>query len=169
MHFSGVLSFAAAIFVAGAVAQPHAGGPPSIEQSKTQCPGGKVTCCINKSDIQGDGVLDNLLSRGLLTDVLGASDQACAHTDLIGEINLLGTLISTQIISLFKTNVKRLHLWQGREHQLQRRHLLLPQLRRRKYFSIFNIQYYQANNLVNSLATLSKSIHLGSGAKWLAY
>lgn len=135
MHFSGVLSFAAAIFVAGAVAQPHAGGPPSIEQSKTQCPGGKVTCCVNKSDIEGDGVLDNLLSRGLLTDVLGASDQACAHTDLIGEVNLLGMFSSMNLNLWFKTNVNRLHLRPGREHQLQRRYLLLPQLWRRKYLS----------------------------------
>ena len=90
MHFSGVLSFAA--IIAGVAAQPHAGGPPTIEQSKTQCPGGKVTCCINKSDIEGGGVLDNLLSRGLLHNILGASDQACAHTDLIGELNILGML-----------------------------------------------------------------------------
>merc|ERR1712187_590071 len=46
--------------------------------------------CLNKSDIHADGILSGVLTRGLLTDVLGASDQACAKWDLIENLNLLG-------------------------------------------------------------------------------
>ena len=67
-----------------------AGGPAGVHQDKTQCEGGKTACCLNKSDIQADGILSGVLTRGLLTDVLGSSDQACAKWDLIENLNLIG-------------------------------------------------------------------------------
>lgn len=152
MQFTGVLSFAAALFVAGAVAQPHAGGPPSITQSKTQCPGGKVTCCVNKSDVQGDGILDNLLSRGLLTDVLGASDQACAHTDLIGELNLLG----------FTKGQDENTSCSGATY-------CCPNSGGVSISDIFQYKASQLTLYLSSLATLSKKLLLGPKALSLAY
>ena len=84
MHFTTVVAtLALALGVA-------AGGPAGVHQDKTQCEGGKTACCLNKSDIQADGILSGVLTRGLLTDVLGSSDQACAKWDLIENLNLLG-------------------------------------------------------------------------------
>ena len=88
MQFSAVYGMVMA-FALGVAAH----GAPSVHQDKTQCPGDQISCCINKSDIKGGGILDNLLSRGLIHDLLGASDQACAKTDLIGEINILGMFV----------------------------------------------------------------------------
>lgn len=90
MQFSAVYGMVLA-FALGVAAH----GAPSVHQDKTQCPGDQISCCINKSDIKGDGVLDNLLARGLISNLLGASDQACAKTELIGEINILGMFLSS--------------------------------------------------------------------------
>ncbi|KAH8689878.1 hypothetical protein BGW36DRAFT_432844 [Talaromyces proteolyticus] len=63
----------------------------SIKEAKDQCPGGEVACCINNEEINGDGVLGNLLQKGLLlNNVLGTQDSACAKTSLIENLNLLG-------------------------------------------------------------------------------
>ena len=93
MQFSVVAATLA--LALGVAAQPH--GPPShgplaIHQAKTQCGGGHVACCIQKSDIHADGIASGLLTKGLLTDVLGSSDQACAKWDLIENLNLLGRI-----------------------------------------------------------------------------
>ena len=87
MHFSTVV--AALTFALGVAAH---GPPAAIHQDKNQCDGGKTACCLNKSDIEADGILSGVLTRGLLTDVLGSSDQACAKWELIENLNLLGKL-----------------------------------------------------------------------------
>lgn len=73
-----------------ALALGVAAGGPSIHQIKNQCPGGKAACCISKADIHSDGILSGLLTEGLLDNVLGSSDQACAKWELIENLNLLG-------------------------------------------------------------------------------
>lgn len=73
----------------GVAAQPH-GGPLAVHQAKNQCSGGHVACCMQKSDIEADGIAAGLLTRGLLSSVLGSSDQACAQWSLIENLNLLG-------------------------------------------------------------------------------
>lgn len=65
-------------------------GERDVKQATNQQAGGSKACCLNKSTIKSDGILNDALARGLLTDVLGASDQACAETELIGSLNLLG-------------------------------------------------------------------------------
>lgn len=52
--------------------------------------GGEKACCVKSSSIESDGILSNLLARGLLSNILGASDQACATLSLIESLNLLG-------------------------------------------------------------------------------
>lgn len=77
----------------GVAAQPHGPpGPLAIHQAKNQCSGGHVACCMQKSDVQADGIASGLLTKGLLTDVLGSSDQACAKWHLIENLNLLGKI-----------------------------------------------------------------------------
>lgn len=88
MHFSAVYG---AVFAFALGVAAH-GGPPSIHQAKTQCGGASTACCLSKSEIHADGILSGVLSRGLLTSVLGSSDQACAKNELIENLNLLGTL-----------------------------------------------------------------------------
>merc|ERR1712187_726604 len=85
MHFSTVVAtLALALGVAAG------GAPAAVHQDNTKCEGGKTACCLNKSDVQADGILSGVLTKGLLHDVLGSSDQACAKWDLIENLNLLG-------------------------------------------------------------------------------
>lgn len=46
---------------------------------------GEKACCVSSSTIES-----STLARGLITNLLGASDQACATTALIEKLNLLG-------------------------------------------------------------------------------
>lgn len=46
---------------------------------------GEKACCVSSSTIES-----STLARGLITNLLGASDQACATTSLIEKLNLLG-------------------------------------------------------------------------------
>ena len=91
MHFSTVVAtFALALGVA-AVPQGAPGGGPGVQQGQNQKSGGEKACCLNKSEIKADGILSGLLTKGLLHDVLGSSDQACAKFSLIENLNILGT------------------------------------------------------------------------------
>ena len=91
MHFSTVVAtFALALGVA-AVPQGAPGGGPGVQQGQNQKSGGEKACCLNKSEIKADGILSGLLTRGLLTDVLGTSDEACARFSVIQNLNILGT------------------------------------------------------------------------------
>lgn len=76
----------------GVAAQPHGGPPLAVHQAKNQCSGGHVACCMQKSDVKADGIASGLLTKGLLVDVLGSSDQACAKWELIENLNLLGKI-----------------------------------------------------------------------------
>ena len=85
MHFSTVVAtLALALGVAAG------GAPAAVHQDNTKCEGGKTACCLSKSDVHADGILSGVLTKGLLHDVLGSSDQACAKWDLIENLNLLG-------------------------------------------------------------------------------
>ena len=99
MHFSTVVAtFALALGVA-AVPQGPPGGAPGVHQGENKHGGGEKACCLNKSEIESDGILSGLLTRGLLTDVLGTSDQACAKFSLIENLNILGKDIPTPSIT----------------------------------------------------------------------
>lgn len=77
MHFSTVLATLALALGATAVSQGHSGG-------------GVNACCLNKSTIESNGVLTGLLTRGVLKNILGTSDQACAEFHVIENLNILG-------------------------------------------------------------------------------
>lgn len=57
--------------------------PKVVEQPQP----GEKACCVQSSSIS-EGT--NLLTRGLISNLLGASDQACATTSVIETLNLLG-------------------------------------------------------------------------------
>ena len=91
MHFSTVVAtFALALGVSANPQGPASHGGPGVQQGHHQHGGGAKACCLNKSTIESDGILSGLLTRGLLTDVLGSSDQACAKFELIENLNILG-------------------------------------------------------------------------------
>lgn len=77
MHFSTVLATLALALGATAVSQGHPDG-------------GVNACCLNKSTIKSDGILTGLLTRGVLKNILGTSDQACAEFSVIENLNILG-------------------------------------------------------------------------------
>lgn len=77
MHFSTVLATLSLALGATAVSQGHSGG-------------GVNACCLNKSTIESNGVLTGLLTRGVLKNILGTSDQACAEFHVIENLNILG-------------------------------------------------------------------------------
>lgn len=91
MHFTTIFATTLALAL-GVAAQPQHHSPLTVDQAKTQCGGGHMACCLNDSEIKADGVASGLLSRGLLTDVLGSSDQSCAKWELIENFNLLGMI-----------------------------------------------------------------------------
>lgn len=138
MQFSAVYGMVLA-FALGVAAH----GAPSVHQDKTQCPGAQVSCCINKSDIKGEGVLDNLLARGLISNLIGASDQACAKTELIGEINILGEYLiskdngvmkNTALLTWIINRYLQRRRWQP---QVRRPDCLLPRWRKGKICTLF--------------------------------
>lgn len=91
MHFSIVVAtFALALGVSASPQGPPGHGGAGVQQSTNKHDGGTKACCLNKSTIEADGILSGLLSRGLLSDVLGSSDQACAKWHLIENLNILG-------------------------------------------------------------------------------
>lgn len=92
MHFTTIFATTLA-FSLGVAAQPQHHAPLTVDQAKTQCGGGHMACCLNESEIKADGITSSLLTRGLLTDVLGSSDQSCAKWELIENLNLLGMMI----------------------------------------------------------------------------
>ncbi|QKX59816.1 uncharacterized protein TRUGW13939_06958 [Talaromyces rugulosus] len=90
-HYLLTIAFAVAVAALPPSGQ-HAeqGNQVTIQQAQEQCPG-EVACCINKEEVEGNGVLGNLLQKGLLlNNVLGTQDSACAKTSLIENLNLLG-------------------------------------------------------------------------------
>ncbi|OKL58011.1 hypothetical protein UA08_06806 [Talaromyces atroroseus] len=91
MKFEIVSVVAFALSVAAFPPSPgKAQGSLSITEAKAKCPGGEIACCQNYEDIEGDGVLGNLLAKGLLNNLLGVGDSACAKTTLIDNLNILG-------------------------------------------------------------------------------
>lgn len=99
MQFSAVLA-TTLTFALGVAAQPQHHAPLTVDQAKTQCGGGHMACCLSDSEIKADGIASGLLTRGLLTDVLGSSDQSCAKFELIENLNLLGMIISTRLLMI---------------------------------------------------------------------
>lgn len=63
---------------------------PPISEVQQQYPGSEIACCKNKEDITADGILGNILAKGLLNNVLGVGDSACAKFSLIENLNILG-------------------------------------------------------------------------------
>ncbi|KAJ5277537.1 Spore-wall fungal hydrophobin dewA [Penicillium chrysogenum] len=81
------------IAVSAAALAPPQGNKPkqvSLAQADGLCQAGKVACCNPKKDISGDGIIGNLLAEGLLNNLLGVGDSACASQSLIKNLNLLG-------------------------------------------------------------------------------
>ncbi|KAH8689876.1 hypothetical protein BGW36DRAFT_432842 [Talaromyces proteolyticus] len=86
-----LLTIAFAIAATAMPGQKGQHGQVSIAEAQGQCPGGEIACCVNNEEINGDGILGNLLQKGaLLQNVLGTQDSACAKTSLIENLNLLG-------------------------------------------------------------------------------
>ncbi|KAJ5154026.1 uncharacterized protein N7500_009465 [Penicillium coprophilum] len=87
-------TFATIVTLAVSVAaMPSASKSPkglSLSKASGFCQAGEVACCNPKKDISGDGVLGNLLAEGLLNNLLGVGDSACASQSLIKNLNLLG-------------------------------------------------------------------------------
>ncbi|CRG82971.1 hypothetical protein PISL3812_00318 [Talaromyces islandicus] len=86
-----VIAFAAvaAAFPPGP-AHPSGGKGITIEEAKANCPSGEVACCQNTEVLKADGVLGNLLGKGLLNNLIGTGDSSCAKTSLIENLNILG-------------------------------------------------------------------------------
>jgi hypothetical protein len=55
-----------------------------------QCDSGDIACCDSKETISGDGILGNLLAKGALNGLIGNDNAACAKTDVLGDVNVLG-------------------------------------------------------------------------------
>ncbi|KAH8689877.1 hypothetical protein BGW36DRAFT_389875 [Talaromyces proteolyticus] len=88
-----IISIALAMTATAAVG-PSPGSQPgqlSIKEAQDKYPGSEIACCKNKEDINADGILGNLLQKGLaLQNLLGTQDSACAKTSLIENLNILG-------------------------------------------------------------------------------
>jgi hypothetical protein len=68
---------------------------PSIPEAQAKYSGGgEIACCKNKEEIEADGILGNILAKGLLNNVLGVGDSACAKFSLIENLNILGKTFS---------------------------------------------------------------------------
>lgn len=110
----------------------HKSSKISLAQASGQCQAGKIACCNPKKDISGEGVLGNLLAEGLLNNLLGTGDSACASQSLIKNLNLLGMSAHPPLKNL--TNIEtRIHRGGHRGHYLQERHCLLPHWKGRKF------------------------------------
>lgn len=61
--------------------------PQEVHEQHTSGPSdqGEKACCVSSSTIKSSD-----LARGLINNLLGASDQACATVSLIEKLNLLG-------------------------------------------------------------------------------
>lgn len=87
MKFTGTAAFALTVAVAmGAKLSDSA----ALGDAKGQCGSADISCCDSHEEINGDGLLGNLLAGGLLNGLIGNSNSACAKTGLIDELNLLG-------------------------------------------------------------------------------
>jgi hypothetical protein len=89
MKFVGTAAFA--LTVACAMGAKLSGSA-ALDDAKSQCGSGSISCCDSKEEISSDGILGGLLAGGLLNGLLGNSNSACASTSLIDELNLLGML-----------------------------------------------------------------------------
>ena len=87
MKFVGAAAFAMTVAVAmGAKLSDSA----ALDDAKSQCTTGDISCCNSVDETKTDGILGNLLAGGLLNGLLGNSNSACAKTSLIDELNILG-------------------------------------------------------------------------------
>lgn len=87
MKFVGAAAFAMTVAVAmGAKLSDSA----ALDDAKSQCTTGDISCCNSVDETKADGILGNLLAGGLLNGLLGNSNSACAKTSLIDELNILG-------------------------------------------------------------------------------
>jgi hypothetical protein len=85
-----IIAVTASVGPAPPTPQNDSANPP-ISKVKEQYPGSEIACCKNKEEISADGILGNILAKGLLNNVLGVGDSACAKFSLIENLNILGT------------------------------------------------------------------------------
>jgi hypothetical protein len=93
MLLSVVISLALAVTGQAAVGPSPGGesGNLSIKEAQEKYPDVDIACCANKESIQANGILGNLLQKGVaLNNLLGTQDAACAKTSLIENLNILG-------------------------------------------------------------------------------
>ncbi|CAI7575951.1 unnamed protein product [Penicillium glandicola] len=69
---------------------------PALDDAKSQCGSGDISCCDSSEEFKGDGILGNLLAGGLLNGLLGNSNSACAKTSLIDELNILAQVKTSE-------------------------------------------------------------------------
>lgn len=128
MKFDILAIVAFAVAAAGA-SVPYGGAKQSslsIDEAKAYCPGGDIACCQNTEVIKGDGVLGNLLAKGILNNLLGVGDSACAKTSLIENLNILGMSGIHGVSSLISLLIFRRPHQRGSEwRSVYQRHCLL--------------------------------------------
>jgi hypothetical protein len=87
MKFAGTAAFALTVAVAMA---GKLSDSPALDDAKSQCTTGDISCCNSAEETSSDGILGGLLAGGLLNGLLGNSNSACAKTSLIDELDILG-------------------------------------------------------------------------------
>ncbi|KAL4888334.1 hypothetical protein BDV59DRAFT_206249 [Aspergillus ambiguus] len=95
MKFSLPALLCLAVAVSAVPTEPHAGEKYkyskklTIEKAEGKCGDANVSCCFNVHENQGSGLIGNLLGEGLVHNLVGNTDSACAPFNLLSDINLL--------------------------------------------------------------------------------
>lgn len=87
MKFTGTAAFALTVAVAMATKLSDSA---ALDNAKSQCNVGDISCCNSEEETKADGILGNPLAGGLLNGILGNSNSPCAKTSLIDELGILG-------------------------------------------------------------------------------
>ncbi|KAL4888332.1 hypothetical protein BDV59DRAFT_206248 [Aspergillus ambiguus] len=74
-----------------ALAMPHEEEEhkPTVDEAKGQCGNAEVACCFNKHTNEGKGILGNVLGEGLVHNLLGNPDSACAPFNVLADLDIL--------------------------------------------------------------------------------
>ncbi|KAF3013594.1 hypothetical protein E8E15_000203 [Penicillium rubens] len=89
MKFTGTAAFALTVAVAMATKLSDSA---ALDNAKSQCNVGDISCCNSEEETKADGILGNLLAGGLLNGILGNSNSPCAKTSLIDELGILASI-----------------------------------------------------------------------------
>ncbi|PWY93110.1 hypothetical protein BO94DRAFT_421010, partial [Aspergillus sclerotioniger CBS 115572] len=78
-----------------ATATSLSSSPAFISATDRQCTTGNISCCNPTNSEQTDGILNDLLGRGLVKTLVDNEGSACASADVIDELGLLSLIKDT--------------------------------------------------------------------------